>query len=90
MPAFEPAFMPLMMTSGGSGSSSSRASLTQSAGRPSTAQPMNDLLPSNSSKTSLTRSGVSSVTECPDGALLRGRGDDRDAAEGEEFLAKRS
>ena len=63
MPALLPAFSPLTITSGVSGSNSKSASLTQSAGRPSTAQPTN-VWPS-SSNTSLTSSGLSSVTECP-------------------------
>ena len=49
IPAFDPALRPLTIKSGRSGKSSISASLTQSAGRPSTAHPIDCWLSSNTS-----------------------------------------
>ena len=78
MPALEPAFRPLTRTSGGSGNNSTSASLTQSAGRPSTAQPRNCCVVVVNF---LDQQRGQQGNRMADGALFRGRGDDRYLAE---------
>ena len=61
MPTLGPRLMPETTNSGGSGSSSAMAILTQSAGKPLTAQPSTP----PSRNTSFTRNGVIRVMACP-------------------------
>ena len=77
--------IPETIRSGGRAISSQMASLTLSAGLPSTIQPR---VEPSSSSTCLTTSGVSSVIECADAALLQGRGDHRHLAQPLQLLAQ--
>jgi hypothetical protein len=61
IPVFAPALIPLTTRSGCRGSSFATASFTQSAGRPSTAIPVNPF----STVTGLVSSGVVIVIPCP-------------------------